>query len=195
MHVSFLNCAFLLFLRTAEKVNISTETERSVGYELGNYKKQSILVVLQSYVTLPRLHHHNMTMGSHQFTEEPPEVDQLKKCKEIVSVCFDYGIISFVVIIILASSLCIVAFVKPRQFPSPVSFVIQKARFHMNTNDENGIFEEGSGRLDKTETGDRQNQTNETGDRQNLTNDRQTEFRSRIPPLPEIFHNFPRNHT
>ena len=63
----------------------------------------------------------------------------LKTCKRMIAGCFDYSVLSIIVIVLLLITLCIIAF--SRQRTSPVSFTIKKAKFNINSIDQDEDIE------------------------------------------------------
>ena len=88
----------------------------------------------------------------------------LKTCKKLIAGCFDYSVLSITVIVLLLITLCIIAFSRPRG--SPVSFTIKKAKFNINS-------------VDQDEDVEKQNQT--TVNRSDTTQTVVT-----LPPLPDL---------
>ena len=73
-------------------------------------------------------------------TETPPHLQvaesPLSTCRRFLDSCFNYGIISIVVIVLLFVALCIVAFSRQRDNTNPVSFIIKRAKFMINSEDQ-----------------------------------------------------------
>ena len=65
------------------------------------------------------------------------ESPALKTCKKIVAGLFDYSILSIIVIVLLIGTICVIVFSKPRI--SPVSFTIKRARFNINSLDQEDL--------------------------------------------------------
>ena len=103
-------------------------------------------------------------------TEIPPHLQvaesesELTTCRRMLGSCFNYGVISVIVIMLLFAILCILAFGKPRENTNPVAFIIKRAKFMINSEDQDIESQ------NEENTGDGVNQSRPT-----------------IPPIPPIF--------
>ena len=91
------------------------------------------------------------------------ESPELTTCRRMLGSCFNYGVISVIVIILLFAILCILAFRKPTENTNPVSFIIKRAKFMINSEDQ-----------------DEESQVEDQTDGANQS-------RPTIPPIPPFF--------
>ena len=98
-------------------------------------------------------------MTENHHIKEDVETPALRTCRKIVAGFFDYSVLSIIVIILLIVTLCIIAFAKSRN--SQVSFIIRRAKFEVNSNDQDA-----------------------EGQRKGIDVNQTT--RTTIPPLPEF---------